>query len=205
MANIWANGHKLIDDSDWTNTNVGQNLIAGSHSFDNFVNSEQLQTTKDVYGNFQALSTKSWVSPTKLFNVLAGQTICYSAIIQAKDSSNLPTISINAGDNKYGGTANVENGQPVNNRIYIDNQGFPNGTKLKDTNQHVVYAFFKVVSSGLLSCRIEAPESCPWLISSIKAEIGNIKTNWSPAPSDLVFKSELANLQNQINQLKNKN
>lgn len=201
----YLNGEKILTDK---NFNFGgTNLITGTSNFDGFqLENVNLQSSKDIFGNKQALINNSWISAVKLINVFAGQIICYSAVVQAVSKTSFPILGIYAGDTKYGGTANVENGQSINNIMFIDNQAKPVGQQIADNNQHIIHGFFKITKSGALSVRIESFDSNPWLISSVKAELGTIHTNWSPAPQDLVSRSEFEALQTKVNSLtKNQN
>lgn len=206
----YLNGEKILTDK---NFNFGgTNLITGTSNFDGFaINGCSLQNTYDMFGNKQVLINQTWIAPTKSFNVFAGQIICFSAVIQAIDSQNPPILGAYAGDEKYGATAKTNtDGKTTNNLMYVDNNlsytddvGTGQAFQPKDTNQHIVYGFFKITSSGTLTPRLESENTNSWLVSSFKAEIGTIKTNWSPAPQDMATKSDVTSLQDQINQLKN--
>lgn len=212
---MYFNGEKLYSDKNFHFG--GTNLITGTSNFDGFqINTPtngycQLQSSKDFFGNQQVLISREWISPTKAFNVFAGETICFSAVIQAKDLKNPPILAVYAGDAKYGGTATADNNtQSTNNLMYVDNNSSyiddansAQAYQPHDTNQHVVYGFFKITSSGTITPRLESSNAAEWLISSFKAELGTIKTSWSPAPQDMATKSDVTSLQDQINQLKN--
>lgn len=196
----YLNGEKILTDK---NFNFGgTNLITGTSNFDGFqLENVNLQSSKDIFGNKQALINTSWTSAVKLINVFAGQIICYSAVVQAVSKTSFPIVALYAGDTKYGGTANVENNQTINNIFFIDNQEKSNGQRIADNNQHIIHGFFKITKSGALSVRIESWDSNPWLISSVKVELGTIHTNWSPSPADLVSKSDFDALQAKVDLL----
>lgn len=202
---MYLNGEELYSDKNFHFG--GTNLITGTSNFDGFqLVNVNLQSSKDIFGNKQALINNPWTSAVKLINVFAGQIICYSAAVQAVSKTSFPTLGLYAGDNKYGGTANVENGQTINSIMFIDNHAKTVGQQIADNNQHIIHGFFKITKSGALSVRIESYDSNPWLISSVKAELGTIHTNWSPAPQDLVSRSEFEALQTKVNSLtKNQN
>lgn len=197
---MYFNGEELYSDKNFHFG--GTNLITGTSNFDGFqLENVNLQSSKDIFGNKQALINTPWTSAVKLINVFAGQIICYSAVVQATSKTSFPTLGLYGGDTKYSGTANVENGQPLNNIMFIDNKANPIGQQIGDNNQHIVHGFFKITKSGALSARIESFDSNPWLISSVKAELGTIHTNWSPSPADLVSKSDFDALQAKVDLL----
>lgn len=194
---MYFNGEELYSDKNFHFG--GTNLITGTSNFDGFTGVGTLQNSRDVFGNKQVLINNLWNSYVKLFNVFAGQIVCFSLIVQATNNAK-PHLGMYCGDSKYGGTATVENSTTIGNCFYVDNVKMTAFTP-SDNNPHILHCFFKVTSNGLLNPRVESSDGNPWLASSYKAELGTIRTNWSPAPADLVSKSDFDALKAKVDLL----
>lgn len=202
---IYFNGTKLLDESD---KQPNWNLLTGTSNFDGFKNIDNVQNTQDFYGNYQTRIATPWLSPIKLIQVFTGQVICFSAVVQAMNTANLPKLGIYGGDTKAGGTAKIPNTSTINNSIFVNKKEIQmaNGYIPSDTEPHVLTGFFKITQGGLFNPRVECMNEASWLVSSYKVETGTVRTDWTPAIQDLTMKSNFEMLKSKVDQLtKNQN
>lgn len=183
---IYADGHKLIDDSDWANTALGTNLVLDSKGPFAI---ECVNKTNQLDKNWE-LSKDSKSFPDNLRYI----ALSYDYVLSSDFSGNVKIQFNNAPwdlngnqmalntENKAGRFAKVIDLTQTNGASWADwkNRSFT-GICLREDN-----------AIGTIT------------ISKIKLEIGTQITNWSPAPEDLVTKSDLDDLKAQIEQLKSK-
>lgn len=207
---MYFNGEKIYTDKNFHFG--GTNLLSGTHDFDGFSNYLNLQESYDFFGNKQSLSENSWSTPRKLIQVFANQIVCFSAVVQAKSKDYFPILGIYGGDAGAGTAITNNSNMTYNNTLYVDNgkaysDDANDATKAftpNDLNQHIVYGFFQITQTGIFNPRVESSNHAPWLVSSYKLELGTIHTNWSPAPTDFVSKSDFEALQAKVDLLTKK-
>lgn len=176
---IYANSHKLIDDSDWKNTNAGTNLLTGSQSWKNFSFFGNATKTEQKYrnGTIVKISSPTMNNSAQMLN-LPHTTLLSWSIYAKADSSN---VKLHTELNGGGGKADIpltQDWKRYSFNGYSDNLG----------------ALLLWKASGDGSIYLALP----------KIELGSIATQWSLAPQELATQSDITSLQDQINQLKSK-
>ena len=172
---IYLSGHKLIDDSDWKNTNAGTNLWAISQVKPGYLSAKD----GSYYSDDVDVSTVIPLSNTSkfVFTVfdyeLLGNDDRQKCIFYDSNENFLSKQTLLAGVNSI----------PASNAKYL-------GISLN-------------LSS--LDNTFKPNNQMQWIkTNKIKLELGSIATQWSPAPQDLVTQSDLDDLKAQIEQLKSK-
>lgn len=179
MASIFADGHKLIDDSDWKNSSAGTNLSIGSQNFDDFLFAGDAVKTDQKYknGTIVKITSNSINSHVQIDTLPKNTLLSWSIYAKADTSNGTLHTELNGG----GGLSNIQLTQNWERYTF-------NG--ISDA-QGIMY-FWK--NSGDGNIYLALP----------KIELGSIATQWSPAPQDLVTQSDLDDLKAEIEQLKSK-
>lgn len=190
---IFGGGDKLITSSDWHNTSAGTNLVYGNtflKNTDKVVGTTKhttLQTSDDT-DNWNYCRTplncsfkKGDTITISLLGVLTGKQVGdgqYKVTIMSAD------LSICYDDHQD--DVGIKSGSRESKTIVVNADSNP-------TNQPYVMIYTgKAGSTG--GNTIE--------VNDLKVERGSIATQWSPAPQDLVLKSDLDALKAEINQLR---
>lgn len=193
---IYGNGDKLITSSDWHNTSAGTNLVYGNvfdnqgFSATNVIGTTRHTTLKTIndLDNWKFCRTplncsfkKGDTITISLFGVLTGKQVGdgqYKATIMSADTN---TCYDDHPDDVW-----IKSGSRESKTIVVNADSNP-------TNPPYVLIYAgKAGSTG--GNTIE--------INDLKVERGSIATQWSPAPQDLVLKSDLDALKAEIDQLK---
>lgn len=200
MVDVFINGDtRLLTEKDMANTNVGINLYQGTKDFSGtnwiFGGSHSkvniFRTIKNAYQDFTALEINiNWNGVRQDILVNAGETYTFSGFI--KKGSGNP-------DNFFYG-----DGQGVTNPAEIS----INNTPINVTDSWSRFSItFSVTTGGIMQPRLESNNggsNVTYFIAGLKLERGAVPTQWSPAPQDLVLKSDLDALKAEIDQLKQK-
>lgn len=189
---LFGGGARFLTEKDMANTNVGVNLAYG------VVRSSDLST---IYGNTRqasfAASSNNCYSATKLYgNFKKGDVVTISAFgnltgQNVKDGFYKATIYDSNASYCYDGDEDrifLTQGTWSSKQVVFNADTDPNNPPML-----------------LLYCGL-APSTAnnTIVLNGIKVERGSVATQYSPAPQDLVLKSDLDALKNEIEQLKQK-
>lgn len=175
---IYLDGNRLVDDTDWKNTVIWNNLIKDSTTWSNSFNLTDTKKNGEKYNGGQILELDGIGSSHGAIytNTPMHQLVTFSVYAKSDDASfhfeffggvGSTTVIVNKSWTRYTFTA-THNGPYPNMFLWKDS-----GTK-------------------------------PLYLALPKMEFGSKATPWSPALEDFATQSDVINLQDQINQLKSK-
>lgn len=190
---IFINKKKIIDETDWQNTNSGTNLVKDVQVLNLLDQPAGIGTTVDFTGVAQPNNDWTfWKIPLNIsfkrndvftvsaFATLTGPKVAdglYEITIYNQDTSTCydPTSD----------TVFLKSGQRSSKTIKVNADSDPNKPPVL-----LVYSG-KVGSTAGNTIHVQ----------NIKLEHGSVATQWSPAPEDLVLKSEFDSLKEKLDSL----
>lgn len=176
---IYADGHKLIDDSDWINTSANVNLLSNSKSLEipnadiskNKILNEKYQCGQILEFDDTGLDNSGF----QIGGLPANTIISWSFYAKSEDST-----------------------------IHTEFFGGKGATEFKVNSFWTRYSFTTTTGTQGTLFIWRASGTKPLYLALPKVEAGSITTQWSPAPQELVTQSDLDDLKTQIEQLKSK-
>lgn len=189
---IYINKKKIIDETDWQNTNAGTNLISG-----NALNFDFADSGHGNYKNFsaEAASDQNWAFWIFSLNCSfkQGDVFTVSAYAdltgpQVGDGSYKATIFNHSTSFCYETESDInflKAGQRSSKIIRVNADSDPNDPPIL-----LIYSGTAGKTAGNTIH-----------VKDLKLERGSIATDWSPAPEDLVLKSEFDSLKAKVDSL----
>lgn len=173
---LFIDKYRLITDNDWKNSTIGQNLLIGSRTFHDFkiYGSTKNTSQEDTDDNTVVISENTIGNSIQKENLPSRASLSWSICAKADTNDVVLHTELN------GGGGNTEQAVTQEWRRYSFH-GM--------SNSNGILFFWKVAGSGKLYLKLP------------KVEYGLTSTQWSPAPQDFAMKTDLINLQDQINQL----
>lgn len=193
---LFGGGVRYLTEKDMANTSVGVNLYQGTKDFSgtNWVFSgghskvNPYSAIKNAYLDFTALEVNaSWGGARQDILANSGETYTFSGFI--KKGNGNPNVTF------YG------DAQGITNIGNVDSEG----KSINITDGWSKFSItFSVTAGGIIQPRIESNNGGPnvtYFIAGLKLERGAVPTQWSPAPQDLVLKSDAQLLEQGISNL----
>lgn len=178
---IYGNGDKLMQSSDWSNTSVGTNLLADSKNWNGITAYNAAKLTDKTYlgGRIVSLSGVGLQNSVQINNGCfpVGVPIAWSVYAKANKPATLHN------EPTGGNSARIE--------IAVG------------TEWTRVSSFGSSQRSAILYFWNTTPDTEIDLCLP-KIELGSVATQWCPAPEDYAMKSDLDALKAEIEQLKQK-
>ena len=190
---IYINKKKIIDETDWQNTNAGTNLVKDVQILDSRSQPTGIGTIKDFTGvaqpnndwNFWEIPLNISFKRNDVFTVSA-----FATLTGPKAADGLYEVTIFNQDTSasYDPTADtvfLKSGQRSSKTIKVNADSDPNKPPML-----VIYSGKRGSTAGNTIH-----------VQNIKLERGSVATQWSPAPEDLVLKSEFDSLKEKVDSL----
>lgn len=187
---IFVNGKKVIDENDWKNTNIGTNLISGPVFSNTLI--PQSGNSKDF--TFSAPKKFDWTFQLFPLNCSFKKgdifTISAFATLTGSNNNGLYKASILSRDYQIVYDPNADTdwlkaGQVCSKTITVNADSDPNNPPYLSIYSGVAG------STGGNTIHVQ----------NLKIEHGSIATQWSPAPEDLVLKSDFDALKAKVDSL----
>lgn len=194
---IYLNGEKILSKNEYDTTRVGANLIKGS-ALTNKSASNWTKADNNVKVNWTD-SSLQLLSGDLMQNINVNPNTTYTF------SFNLGYLDIQP--NSQSGFYFVEMSNiGVNCQPYQDHQcTYQNGKIINGPGTHTFTFQTQNDCHYLQMCiRYNGKDSNGFILNRAKLEVGGVATIWTPSVDDYAMLSDVINLQNQINQLKDK-